>query len=87
VALAARPTLPRGVRPVRWRAERIRAAGAPALGLAGGSLVLLDLLREIERRKIEGVTLISGPHLHVASMSAKPPCKIAGWPNVNGFDS
>jgi len=94
--------------PVRWRAERIRAAGAPALGLAGGSLVLLDLLRlrtacfrggvqEGERdmrdkegdreKKDRGDNTDKWAHLHVASMSAKPPCKIAGWPNVNGFDS
>lgn len=26
-------------------------------------------------------------HLHVSSTSAKPPFKIAKWPNVNGFDS
>ena len=41
---------------------------------------------DIERRERE-VTLTGGPHYHVASTSAKPPCKTAGWPNVNGFNS
>jgi len=48
--------------------------------------------RETEKRERVGVALTSGPHLHVASTSAKPPCKTppcktAGWPKVNGFDS
>jgi len=45
--------------------------------------------RETEKRERErvGVALTSGPHLRVASTSAKPPCKTAGWPKVNGFDS
>jgi hypothetical protein len=43
--------------------------------------------RETEKRERVGVALTSGPHLHVAFTSAKPPCKTAGWPKVNGFDS
>ena len=48
--------------------------------------------RETEKRERVGVALTSGPHLHVASTSAKPPCKTppcktAGWPKVNSFDS
>ena len=43
--------------------------------------------RETKKRERVGVALTSGPHLHVASTSAKPPCKTAGWPKVNGFDS
>jgi len=43
--------------------------------------------RKRKERKRVGVALTSGPHLHVASTSAKPPCKTAGWPKVNGFDS
>ena len=40
----------------------------------------------LQRRESE-VTLTVGPHCHVAYASAKPPCKTAGWPNVNGFNS
>ena len=41
---------------------------------------------DIERRERE-VTLTGGPHCHVASTSAKPPCKTVELPNVNGFNS
>jgi len=43
--------------------------------------------RETEKRERVGVALTSGPHLHVASTSANPPCKTAGWPKVNSFDN
>ena len=40
-----------------------------------------------KKEKEEGEWLTSAPHCHVASTSAKPATKIAGWPTVNGFDS